>query len=109
MYICVANNGCFFGQSAFSSLLLLCAFFKFATFGCVFQKLHYFTQHKLHELYHTTGAAANDSVTVVYQIMGASFGQSAFSKFATFGCIFQVCYFWVRFSKIALFQPATVT
>jgi hypothetical protein len=35
-------------------------------------------------------------------ITGASFGQSAYFKFATFGYIFQVCYFWVHFSKITL-------
>jgi hypothetical protein len=47
--------------------------------------------------------------TFVKQITGAFFGQSALFKFATFWCVFQVCYFWVRFSKIALFQPASVT
>jgi hypothetical protein len=40
--------------------------------------------------------------TFVYQITGASFGQSAYFNFATFGCVFQCCYFWVHFSKLSL-------
>jgi hypothetical protein len=81
----------------------------FATFGYVFQKSHYFNQQEFHELYHTTGPAVNDLRTVVWQIMGAFFGQSAKISFDTFGCKNKFCYFWVRFSKIALFQPAKVT
>jgi hypothetical protein len=41
--------------------------------------------------------------------MGAFFGQSAKISFDTFGCKKKFCYFWVRFSKIALFQPAKIT
>jgi hypothetical protein len=57
--------GAFVGQSAKISLDTLGCKKSLATFGYVFQKLHYFNQQKLHELYHTTGTAVNDSGTVV--------------------------------------------
>ncbi len=57
-------------------------------FGAFFENCTKFNQQKLHELYQTTGTAVIDPVKVVEQITGASFGQSACFKFATFWCVF---------------------
>jgi hypothetical protein len=66
VYICVTNNGdAFVGQSAKISFDTFGCNKSFATLGYIFQKLHYFNQQKLHELYHTTGTAVNDSGAVV--------------------------------------------
>jgi hypothetical protein len=49
--------GASFGQSAKISFDTFGCKNGFATFGYVFQNLHYFNQQKLHELYHTNGTA----------------------------------------------------
>jgi hypothetical protein len=96
--------GPFWVQSPKIIFVLLSAKISFCTLESFFQKLHYFNQQKLHELYHTTGTVFDDFLTVVYQIMGSFWVQSSKFIFVLLSAKISFCTLESAFQKLHYFN-----